>query len=390
MVVEVRACGSDRNRAAGSLYLYHSAAFAPNKYALALRVLLLRSEALVCLLRRLVARCASGASLPQHRSRPPPGPKTLAPGRSIGPSQVLWKFDRYGPAHICWDLMGPYRSPASQVLWKIDRYGLARPAILPQVKLPLLLGLSSPSRIVCKHRKRCRALWMPQKIFISYRRQDAAANALGIGQYLENAFGRKNVFIDVDMRAGAKFPTVLEQRLAECKVMIVLIGPDWLTSRDEQGGRRLDSSDDWVRLEIAHALKRDITVIPVLVNGAALPERTALPDDIRGLLDHQAVSVTNAGFRHEMSGLVHDLVQYQVHGPGDVMRQLRQGSYCCWHWESLVPPSIRISLSTFGPLKFRKRQTSLSRMTSGVPVPVNGSCMQSITSPLAIISSRVP
>lgn len=148
---------------------------------------------------------------------------------------------------------------------------------------------------------------MPNKIFISYRRQDAAANALGIGQYLENAFGRKNVFIDVDMRAGAKFPTVLEQRLAECKVMLVLIGPDWLNSRDEQGRRRLDSSDDWVRLEIAHALRRDITVIPVLINGAALPERAALPDDIRGLLDHQAVSVTNTGFRHEMSGLVHDL-----------------------------------------------------------------------------------
>ncbi len=109
------------------------------------------------------------------------------------------------------------------------------------------------------------------------------------------------------MRAGAKFPTVLEQRLAECKVMIVLIGPDWLNSRDEQGHRRLESSDDWVRLEIAHALRRDITVIPVRVNGAELPERAALPDDIRGLLDHQAASVTNAGFRHEMSGLVHDL-----------------------------------------------------------------------------------
>ena len=101
---------------------------------------------------------------------------------------------------------------------------------------------------------------------------------------------------------GGSSVSLLEQRLAECKVMIVLIGPDWLNSRDEQGRRRLDSSDDWVRLEIAHALKRDITVIPVLVNGAALPERTALPDDIRGLLDHQAVSVTNAGFRHEMSG----------------------------------------------------------------------------------------
>jgi TIR domain len=148
---------------------------------------------------------------------------------------------------------------------------------------------------------------MPRKIFISYRRQDAAANALGICQYLENEFGRNNVFIDVDMRAGAKFPEVLEQRLAECKVMLVLIGPDWLNSRDEHGNRRLESSDDWVRVEIAHALRRDITVIPVRVNGAELPTRAALPDDIRGLLDHQAVSVSNAGFRHEMAGLVRDI-----------------------------------------------------------------------------------
>ena len=148
---------------------------------------------------------------------------------------------------------------------------------------------------------------MPQKIFISYRRQDSGANALGIGQYLEHEFGRKNVFIDVDMRAGSKFPAVLEQRLAECKVMLVLIGPEWLNARDEQGQRRLDDPNDWVRLEIAHALKRDITVIPVRVNGAELPLKATLPEDIRGLLDHQAVSVTLAGFRNEMSGLARDI-----------------------------------------------------------------------------------
>lgn len=148
---------------------------------------------------------------------------------------------------------------------------------------------------------------MPRKIFISYRRQDSGANALGIGQYLEHEFGRKNVFIDVDMRAGAKFPKVLEQLLAECKVMLVLIGPDWLDATDEQGRRRLDDSDDWVRLEISHALSREITVIPVRVNGAELPPKASLPDDIRGLLDHQAVSVTLAGFRNEMSGLVRDI-----------------------------------------------------------------------------------
>ena len=148
---------------------------------------------------------------------------------------------------------------------------------------------------------------MPQKIFISYRREDSAANALGIGQYLEHEFGRKNVFLDIDMRAGTKFPIMLEQRLAECKVMIVLIGPNWLNSRDGQGQLRLDNPDDWVRLEIGHALKRNITVIPVRVNGVDLPPKTTLPEEIRGLLDHQAISVSTPSFRSDMAGLAKDI-----------------------------------------------------------------------------------
>src|SRR5689334_12642213 len=148
---------------------------------------------------------------------------------------------------------------------------------------------------------------MPGKIFISYRREDSAASAIGIGQYLENEFGRKNVFIDIDMRAGSRFPAVLEQRLAECKVMLVLIGPDWLNAKDDQGRCRLENPADWVRLEIAHALRRGITIIPVRINGASLPQPAMLPDEIKGLLDHQATSVTLSGFRHEMSGLVRDI-----------------------------------------------------------------------------------
>jgi hypothetical protein len=145
------------------------------------------------------------------------------------------------------------------------------------------------------------------KIFINYRREDTAANALGVSQYLEKEFGRKNVFIDVDMHAGEKFPSILEQRLAQCNVMLVLIGPGWLNSCDKQGRRRLDVPDDWVRFEIAQALKRDIIVIPVLVGGANLPPRTELTEDIRGLVDHQAISITIPGFRHEMLGLVRDI-----------------------------------------------------------------------------------
>jgi hypothetical protein len=148
---------------------------------------------------------------------------------------------------------------------------------------------------------------MRTKIFISYRRQDSGANAIGISQYLEKEFGHKNVYVDVDMLAGTKYPAVIETRLAECQVMLVLIGPDWLTSKDEHGHVRLKKSDDWVRIEIARALKRDLTVIPVLINGAQLPDRDMLPDDIQGLLDHQTASVTLAGFRHEMAGLVRDI-----------------------------------------------------------------------------------
>jgi TIR domain len=148
---------------------------------------------------------------------------------------------------------------------------------------------------------------MPNKLFISYRREDSAANAIGIGQYLENRFGRKNVFIDVDMRAGSKFPEVLERNLSECKVMLVLIGPGWLNACDDQGRRRLDSPDDWVRLEIARALNRGITVIPVRVNGAALPSRESLPKEIHSLVDNQAASVASASFRNDMAGLARDI-----------------------------------------------------------------------------------
>lgn len=148
---------------------------------------------------------------------------------------------------------------------------------------------------------------MPLKIFISYRRQDSGANAIGISQYLEKEFGRKNVYIDVGMQAGTKYPAIIEKHLAECRVLLVLIGPEWLGSEDEHGRTRLQKPDDWVRLEIARALKRDISVIPVLINGAQLPDREILPVDIQGLLDHQAASVSVAGFRHEMAGLVGDI-----------------------------------------------------------------------------------
>jgi formylglycine-generating enzyme required for sulfatase activity len=146
------------------------------------------------------------------------------------------------------------------------------------------------------------------KIFINYRRDDSAPHALSISQYLEGAFGRRNVFIDIDrMRAGQKFPEVLERRLAECKVMVTVIGPGWLDARLDDGRRRLDDPADWVRLEIVRALSREITVIPVTVGGAKLPQKSELPEELRPLLDYHAVTVTTNSFRSDMAGLLNDI-----------------------------------------------------------------------------------
>jgi hypothetical protein len=202
---------------------------------------------------------------------------------------------------------------------------------------------------------------VPQKIFISYRRQDTAANALGIGQYLEHEFGRKNVFIDVDMRAGAKFPTVLEKRLAECKVMLVLIGPEWPDLKDDDGSRRLDNPNDWVRLGIAHALRRDITVIPVRVNGAGLPNKAALPEDIRGLLDHHAASVTNAGFRHEMSGIAKDIRSIESPRPWRRFGVIAAGFVCLL--VALAAVQVSGLLNSFVSLHFSSSSQPLNTVT---------------------------
>jgi hypothetical protein len=149
---------------------------------------------------------------------------------------------------------------------------------------------------------------MAGKIFINYRRDDSAPNALSIAQYLERAYGSRNVFIDVDrIRSGDNFITVLDQRLAVCSVLLAIIGPRWLEARDDQGNRRLEDPDDWVRTEIERALRRGIKVIPVLVGGATLPQQAALPDGLKPLLKSQAAVVGTNNFRHEMAGLSSDI-----------------------------------------------------------------------------------
>ncbi len=129
--------------------------------------------------------------------------------------------------------------------------------------------------------------------FISYLREDSAGYAGRLRESLERRLGGDAVFRDVDtLQPGQDFVDAIMARLRECRVFIALIGREWLDARDAAGRRRLDQPHDYVRLEIASALARpELLVVPVFVEGAAMPEPDQLPEDIRVLGRRQAVSI---------------------------------------------------------------------------------------------------
>ena len=118
-------------------------------------------------------------------------------------------------------------------------------------------------------------------------------------------FGRDKLFMDVDhIPAGTDFVAHLNSQVAASDVVLVVIGPDWLSAKDESGERRLDNPDDFVAIEIAAALARNIRVIPVLVDGARMPKASELPDSLKSLARRQAVDVRHAHFGHDAEALV--------------------------------------------------------------------------------------
>ena len=145
----------------------------------------------------------------------------------------------------------------------------------------------------------------PGGIFISYRREDTAANAGRIYDHLSDRFGEDHVFMDVDSIAiGLDFTKAVVAAVSACDLLLVLVGKDWLSSADSNGRRRIDNPDDWVRVEIETALQRDIPVVPVLVDEAELPYADDLPPSLRPFVRRQAFRLSHAGFRAEVAGLI--------------------------------------------------------------------------------------
>ena len=147
--------------------------------------------------------------------------------------------------------------------------------------------------------------------FISYRRGPDAFVANALRKELADKFGPKSVFLDTDeIDAGQEFPARIENAIAACRAMLVVIGPGWLTLSRADGSRRLQEPDDWVRREIETGLGRhDIAIVPVLYGGATMPAPEELPETVRELAVRNAVVLTGSNLQGEIDALVKSMEQ---------------------------------------------------------------------------------
>ena len=114
--------------------------------------------------------------------------------------------------------------------------------------------------------------------------------------------------MDVDtIEAGVDFVEVLQNAVQRCDVLVALIGRRWLDSKDANGKRRLDNPEDFVRIEVAAALDRDIRVIPVLVDGVIMPNSTELPGNLKPLARRNALQVDHQSFNLDVQRLISQL-----------------------------------------------------------------------------------
>jgi hypothetical protein len=142
------------------------------------------------------------------------------------------------------------------------------------------------------------------RAFISYRRDDAQDFAGRLADRVRAAPGVDQVFLDVDgIHPGEDFEARLKTALAQADVSLIVIGRDWRGVR-EDGRARLDEPGDFVRLEVAQALRGGGRVIPVLANGAVMPGPGALPDDLADLAKRNAVSVRHTDFDRDVDHLL--------------------------------------------------------------------------------------
>lgn len=141
---------------------------------------------------------------------------------------------------------------------------------------------------------------MPIELFISYRRSDAAGHAGRLHDRLVDYFNREQIFYDLDtIEWGDRFPDRITNGVRECKVLLAVMAPDWLTVTDDSGRRRLDDEKDFVRCELALALAEGKKVFVVALGGARIPTTADLPAPLAGLTACDVAELGGKSFEYD-------------------------------------------------------------------------------------------
>lgn len=151
---------------------------------------------------------------------------------------------------------------------------------------------------------------------MSYRRNDAAGHAGRLYDRLSLHFGTDRVFRDLDSLVyGTQFLEAIRQAVSTCDSLVAVIGREWLSVSKPGGGRRLDEARDFVRLEVAAALERGIPVIPVLVEGAAMPDEADLPLPLVRLCQYNGLELSDSRWDFDVGRLITALEQWTPRAP---------------------------------------------------------------------------
>jgi hypothetical protein len=121
---------------------------------------------------------------------------------------------------------------------------------------------------------------------------------------LTSTLGTDEVLIDLTLEPGDDFVKRIHEAVSECRVVLVVMGPEWATAQGADGHLRLDDPHDFVRLELEAALEReDVRVIPTLVGGAQMPRRGTLPESLRPILHRRPIELSDARWTYDMTRL---------------------------------------------------------------------------------------
>jgi uracil-DNA glycosylase len=170
------------------------------------------------------------------------------------------------------------------------------------------------------------------KIFINYRRLDSEGYAGRLYDHLCKHFEGFDIFMDVEnIEPGADFVAALDEAVAVCDVLLVIIGPHWLSLQNEAGERRLDEWNDYVRIEIERGISHNKLIIPVLVGGVRMPAPKQLPETIESLTRRNAFVLSHRQFARdvqEFSKIIKEAVPshptFKRRAKGDVISDKEQ------------------------------------------------------------------